>query len=60
MEARQVILIASGERKAEIIKHTLRGPVTTKVPATVVRNHPNSMIMLDEAAARWVKGLTRG
>jgi glucosamine-6-phosphate isomerase len=49
LEARKVILIANGARKADIMRQTLRGPITPKVPSTIVRNHPNSLVMLDEA-----------
>jgi glucosamine-6-phosphate isomerase len=50
LEARRVILIASGDRKAKIMKQTLEGPVTPDVPATIIRNHPDSIVMLDEAS----------
>lgn len=52
LDARRVILIASGERKADIIKRALEGPVTPDVPATIIRHHHNSIVMLDEAASR--------
>ncbi|MFO7258672.1 MAG: glucosamine-6-phosphate deaminase [Bacteroidota bacterium] len=60
LEARKVILIASGERKADIIRQTILGPTTPDVPATIVRSHANSIVMLDDAAGRYVKNLTKG
>ena len=51
MAAERVILIASGAHKADIIHKALTGPVTNSVPASVLQNHPNCYVVLDEAAA---------
>lgn len=51
LSARQVILLAWGEGKAKIIRETVEGPVTENVPASFLQEHPNAMIVLDEAAA---------
>ena len=50
LAALKVILIANGIKKAEIIKRTLEGAVTPSVPASVIRNHENAHVMLDEEA----------
>ena len=51
MNAREIILIATGKSKAEIIKATLTGPVTEAVPASVLQLHPCVTLYLDEEAA---------
>jgi galactosamine-6-phosphate isomerase len=51
MEARQVILIANGEKKAAIIKQAIEEKITEQIPATIMQAHTNGMIMLDEDAA---------
>ena len=51
MNARAIILIALGKGKAEIIKKTLLGPVTTDVPASILQLHPDVTVYLDEEAA---------
>jgi len=51
MMARQILLLASGEGKAEIIKKTLYGPITTNVPASLLQLHREVVIVVDEAAA---------
>ncbi len=51
MSAGKIILMAWGEGKASIIKKTLEGPVTDSVPATYLQQHPNTAVILDEAAA---------
>ena len=50
MGARKVLLCASGEEKAEAIRNTVRGPVTPMCPASVLRLHPNVVLVADEAA----------
>lgn len=51
MRAGKIILIANGEKKADIIAKTVNGPVTNSVPASVLQNHPNCTLVLDKAAA---------
>lgn len=50
MKARAIILLASGEGKKEILKEALLGPITPKVPASVLQLHPNLIVVADEAA----------
>lgn len=52
LEARQILLLASGESKAEIIRRTLEGEPDVSVPATALQGHPNVTVLLDTAAAR--------
>jgi len=54
LEARQILLLASGEAKAEIIRRTLEGEPDEQVPATALQRHPNVTVLLDTAAARFV------
>lgn len=49
--SREVWLVATGKAKAEIIKKIVRGEVTTNVPASLMRQHPNCTLFLDAAAA---------
>ena len=51
MNARGIMLIATGENKADAIAATVNGPVTAEVPASVLQLHPNVELYLDEAAA---------
>lgn len=51
MSAKQIILIATGPKKAEAIKNMVEGPVTAQVPASVLQEHKDVLIFLDEAAA---------
>lgn len=51
MEARKLLLVASGDGKARAIKATLEGPITAMVPATIVQQHRYAHVIIDEAAA---------
>ncbi|MFZ2670915.1 MAG: glucosamine-6-phosphate deaminase [Enterococcus aquimarinus] len=51
MKSKKVILIAYGKAKAEAIANTINGEMTIDVPASVLQNHPDVTIILDDAAA---------
>lgn len=55
MRAKKIILIASGEGKAEIIEKLLKGKITTQVPASMLQMHNNVVVIVDESAAKLVK-----
>lgn len=51
MKARRIVLLAWGEKKASIIKETVEGHISDKVPATFLQTHPNVHFFIDEKAA---------
>ena len=52
LEARHVVLIATGEVKSEPIAKAVEGPVTAMVPASALQLHPHATVIIDEAAGR--------
>jgi glucosamine-6-phosphate deaminase len=61
LEARRVLLLASGRRKAEIVRRVLTEPPSPAVPATALHSHPRVTVLLDRAAAsRLTPGPTAG
>ena len=50
MEARELLLLASGENKADAIKATVEGPITAMVPATIVQMHRRAVLIIDKEA----------
>ena len=52
MQARSIILMAIGPAKAPIMKEMLQGPVTEKVPASVLQLHPDVTVYMDYEAAK--------
>ena len=51
MEARKILLVASGERKALAAKQTIEGPIDEECPASLLRTHPDVTFVIDSAAA---------
>jgi glucosamine-6-phosphate deaminase len=51
LRSRAVILMATGASKADAIAATVRGPVTTRIPASLLQLHGDVEVVLDEAAA---------
>lgn len=51
LESRRVLMVASGLKKANIIRLALQGAISTDVPASIVRRHSNALAMLDRDAA---------
>ena len=52
MDAKRVVLMAFGEKKAQAIKEMIEGPVTEQVPASILQKHPDVTIIVDKAAAQ--------
>lgn len=50
MQARQILVVVSGEDKAEIVKKAFFGPVVPQVPASILQMHPNVVLCGDKAA----------
>ena len=50
LQARKILLVASGANKADALCQALRGPITTRVPASLLQLHPDVTIIADEAA----------
>ncbi|MBQ7278240.1 MAG: glucosamine-6-phosphate deaminase [Clostridia bacterium] len=51
MQAKSIILMATGPAKAPIMKQMLQGPVTEEVPASVLQLHPDVTVYMDFEAA---------
>lgn len=51
LHARAIVLVATGERKARCVERTVRGPLTTKLPASFLQTHRHVELFLDRAAA---------
>ena len=51
LRSRAIVLMATGLSKADAIHATIRGAVTTRVPASLLQLHGDVEVVLDEAAA---------
>ena len=50
MQAKKILIVASGEDKAQIVHDAFFGPITPKVPASVLQLHNDVTLVADEAA----------
>lgn len=50
MSTEKVLVVISGEDKADIVKKAFFGPITPQVPASILQLHRNAVIIADEAA----------
>lgn len=56
LAARRVVLIATGASKAAAVAAAVDGPLTTRVPASLLQLHPHAEVVLDLAAAARLRG----
>ncbi|MCK8488821.1 glucosamine-6-phosphate deaminase [Paenibacillus sp. MBLB2552] len=54
LQAKQILLMAKGEDKAKVIAKALKGPITTKCPASLLQTHSNVVVVVDQAAGRYL------
>ena len=50
MQAKKIVVVVSGKDKAKILREVVCGPITPRVPASVLQLHPDVTIVADEAA----------
>lgn len=55
MEARQIIMLAFGEKKARAVAEMIEGPLSAYVPASILQMHADTKVFLDEEAAMELK-----
>ncbi|PPC74350.1 glucosamine-6-phosphate deaminase [Pokkaliibacter plantistimulans] len=51
LQSRQVLLLASGEAKAEAVQRTVEGSLSAFTPASSLQMHEHAIVLIDEAAA---------
>ena len=50
MRAKKILIVVSGADKADTVKEAFFGPITPKVPASILQLHPDVTLVADEAA----------
>ncbi|MFX1535249.1 MAG: glucosamine-6-phosphate deaminase, partial [Promethearchaeota archaeon] len=58
LDARRIILLASGEHKAQIVKQAVEGKITLSVPASALQIHPNTTFLIEKTAASFLSRMT--
>lgn len=51
MHSKKIVLLASGESKAEAIEKTVKGKISPEVPASILQLHQDVTLIVDKAAA---------
>ncbi len=47
-KSKELVIVANGVRKHDIIQRTIHSEVTNEIPATIVKEHQNSCLILDK------------
>lgn len=56
MEARELLMLVTGESKAEALRASAEGPLTAMVPASMIQMHRKAYVIADRAAASLLSG----
>ena len=56
LEAKEIVMVVTGEKKAAILAQATEGSVTAMISATALQLHPNCKVIVDEAAASQLQG----
>lgn len=56
LEGKRLIVLVTGEEKADIVAKAVEGPITSMVSATALQLHPRCTVVVDEAAAGKLAG----
>lgn len=52
MNAKHILVLANGDNKAEAVYKMIKGEISEACPASVLQNHPNCTVIIDEKAAK--------
>lgn len=55
LEARKILLLANGPKKAAAVAATIEGPVTSMITASALQLHPDVVMIVDDEAATDLK-----
>ncbi len=55
INAKKILVLANGQRKASAVNKAIEGPISSKVPASILLNHKNVVWMLDKEASSELK-----
>ena len=56
LDAKELIMLATGSAKAAIVAKAVEGPITSMVSASAIQLHPNCKVIVDEEAAENLRG----
>jgi glucosamine-6-phosphate deaminase len=51
LDAERVVMVATGSGKAKAVRDMMEGDICSSCPASIIRRHPDALVLLDSAAA---------
>lgn len=54
MNAKKILILANGDGKAYAIGELVNGEIREEIPASILRNHPDCILICDEAAGKYI------
>lgn len=54
LQARKVVMIVSGEEKADIVREAFLGPVVSEIPASILQMHSDFILITDKLAGKYL------
>lgn len=57
MNAKKVLLLANGERKAKVIQQAVEGAIANSFPASIIQQHKNGFVIIDKEAGMLLEKL---
>lgn len=57
LKSKEILLLASGVKKAEAIYQMFAGSISSDCPASALRNHPNVIVVADQEATARLEGM---
>ena len=54
LDSKACCMVATGETKAEIVQRLVNGDISSKLPASAIKMHKNSVLVLDKKAAKYI------
>lgn len=60
MDARELVLLANGPKKADAVKAAVEGPITAMCPASIIQMHRRATVITDKEAASKVTAVYLG
>ena len=55
LEAKKLVMVANGPKKADAIAQAVEGPVSSMITASALQLHPDALVFIDEPAAGKLK-----
>lgn len=55
LEAKRIVLLATGAKKAASVRSFVEGPITSQIAASALQLHPATIVLLDRASADWLE-----